>query len=141
MKKDASSFFADIEEEMADEARTEWLQKATFQVKLTDTALDAIDRFIGLRSDDVVLCETTCLDYAMHAISSDCGIRELWLVPPDLDSSAGSSADLLGGFETRLRASFPEILDALEGFREAFRGLTTSVPDEPFKLLVTDRFE
>lgn len=141
MKKDATNPFADIEEEMASDARAEWLQKAALQVKLTDTALDAIDRFIGVGSGDVILCETTCLDYAMHAISNGCGIKELWLVPPYLASYAGSSADLLGEFESRLRTSFPEMLDSLEKRGGAFRGLTTSVPDEPFKLLVTDRFE
>lgn len=141
MKKDATNPFANIEEEMAKEARAEWLQKAALQVRLTDAALDAIDRFISIGSDDVVLCETTCLDYALHAISADCGIRELWLVPPQLADYAGSSADMLGEFESRLRTSFPEMLDALEKRGGAFRGLTTSVPDEPFKLLVTDRYE
>lgn len=141
MKKDAANPFANIEEEMAEEAREEWLQKAALQVKLVDTALDAIDRFIGIETGDVILCESTCLDYARHAISSDCGIKELWLVPPHLADYAGSSADLLGDFETRLRASFPEMLDALEKRGGAFRGLTTSVPDEPFKLLVTDKYE
>ncbi len=141
MKKDTSNPFANIEEEMAVEAEAEWLQKASVQIELADAALDAIDRSIGIGSGDVILCETTCLDYAVHALSSGHGIGGLWLVTPNLPSYAGSSADLLGEFESRLRASFPETLDALEGCGDAFMGLTTSVPDEPFKLLITDRYE
>ena len=141
MKKDASNPFANIEEEIAVEAKAEWLQKASMQLELKEAALDAIDRLIGVGRGDVVLCETTCLDYAMHVMSSGHDIRELWLVTPDLRSDAGSSADLLGDFESRLRASFPETLDALEGCGDAFKGLTASVPDESFKLLVTDKYE
>ncbi len=141
MKKDASDLFAGFEEEMAQEAMAKWLEKASLQIELDGTALEAIDRFINIDKDDVLLCETTCLSYALHAISRGNGIRELWIIPPHLASTVELTPELLDDFNLKLRANASTLLDSLEGYGNVFKGLKTSVPHEPFKLLITDKYE
>ena len=39
------------------------------QIAFDSCALEAIDRILDIRQGDALLCEATCLDYAVHAAS------------------------------------------------------------------------
>ena len=138
MKQDTPDWIKGIEEELSDEGRTGLLSKATAQIGLDHRALEAIDRNIGLRAGDTLLCETTCLDYAAHAL--EVGVKALWIVPPHL-RFGDYSAEILDAFETKLREACGPKLDALLGFGNPYKGLTTSVPEAPFKLLITAEYD
>lgn len=114
--------------------QSEWLEKAFLQIEFTTEALEAIDRSIGLSGGDTLVCETTCLGYAAHALER--GVAGLLLVPPQIDSGS-PSPEMLGAFQTVLKESFGMQLDSLAEYGAAFGGLTTSVPEWPFKMLVT----
>ena len=114
--------------------QSEWLEKAFLQIEFAEEALEAIDRSIDLSEGDTLVCETTCLGYAAHAMEK--GIAGLLLVPPQFDSGS-PSPELLGAFQTVLEESFGKQLDSLAGHGTAFGGLVTSVPEWPFKMLVT----
>ena len=81
------------------EQQSRWLEKAFLQIQFSDEALRGIDRSIGLAEGDALVCETTCLGYASHALNE--GIGELWLVAPQFDSG-DPSPEMLGAFETVL---------------------------------------
>ena len=114
--------------------QSEWLRKAARQIELSGESLDAIDRRIGLSEGDTLVCETTCLAYATHAL--ECGARELWLVPPQLGGDEPSEG-MLDAFWTALVESSGESIDALRNRGGSFMGFTNSAPDGPFKLLIT----
>ena len=114
--------------------RSEWLGKASRQIELTGESLDAIDRRIGLADGDILVCETTCLAYAIHAL--ECGAMGLLLVPPQLGGEDPSEG-MLDAFWTALVESSGESIDALRSRADAFIGFTNSTPDGPFKLLIT----
>ena len=136
---DMPDFFEGIEEEIQDNARAEWLREALLQIELSDDALEAVDRCVNLSEGDVLVCETTCLGYAVHALSIESGIKELWLVPPEIGCEL--TPELLDDFELRLRETSGILLDSLEANGSKFRGLTTVVPSSAFKLLITDALE
>lgn len=114
--------------------QSEWLEKAFLQIEFTAEALEAIDRSIGLSEGDTLVCETTCLGYAAHAM--EMGVAGLLLVPPQMDSGS-PSPEMLGAFRTVLEESFGGQLDSLAERGTAFGGITTSVPEWPFRMLVT----
>ena len=138
MKQDTPDWIKGIEEELSNEGRTELLSKATVQIGLDHRILKAIDRSIGLRAGDTLLCETTCLDYAAHALET--GVKELWIVPPRL-RFGDFSTELLDAFEAKLREASGPKLDALVKCGNPYKGLTTSVPEVPFKLLITAEYD
>ena len=120
--------------EFAARRRSEWLGKASWQVELTGASLDAIDRRVGLGEGDALVCETTCLAYAEHALEGGAG--QVWLVPPRFGGDEPSEG-MLDAFWAAFRETFGETVDALAGRYGAFKGLTYSTPALPFKLLVT----
>lgn len=128
---------------MTDDERTvakrqsEWLEKASLQIEFTTEALEAIDRSIGLSEGDTLVCETTCLGYAAHAMER--GVTGLLLVPPQMDSG-NPSPEMLGVFRMAFEESFGQQLGSLAEHGSAFGGLTVSVPERPFRLLVTTRY-
>ncbi len=125
-------------EEDVRRAQSEWLDYGSRQIDIADEAFEAIDRYIGVRQDDVLLCETTCLDYAAHVLDAGVGVKELWLVPPAYTRSRQTD-DLFDRLAAALSESCGALLRSLE-WHTAFKGLTTSVPEGPFKLLVTTQF-
>lgn len=143
MKAEDSGLFEKTSHEATDDGRSEWriewIRKAVVQMELVEEAIDAIDRSIGLREGDVLLCETTCLDYAAHALRDRCGVRELWLVPPQMDKGK-PSCEMLEELGLALKDSHGPLIDSLESHGVAYKGLTASVPSNPFKLLVTASF-
>ncbi len=114
--------------------QSDWLGKASRHIELAGKSLDAIDHRIGLAEGDTLVCETTCLAYAVHAL--EYGAKELWLVPPQLGHD-DPSEEMLDAFWTTLIESSSESIDALRNHGNAFMGFTNSTPDCPFKLLVT----
>ena len=115
-------------------------RRAIRQIELTGGALNAIDRCLDLGSDDILLCETTCLSYAEHALSAKGGVRELWLVPPQ-SAMNGMSNDSINELVTALNEDFGDVFGSLGKEVEAFRGITTTVPSGPFKLLITAQLD
>ena len=126
-------------EEDVRHAQSEWLDYGSRQIGFADEAFEAIDRYIGVRQDDVLLCETTCLGYAAHVLDAGVGVKELWLVPPAYTRSRPAD-DLFDRLAGALSESCGALLRSLEQ-HVAYRGLTTSVPEGPFKLLVTSQFD
>ena len=138
MTNETPDFILEVEKDMAQEAEDDWIQKAAQQIGLEAVALDAIDRSIGIGEGDILVCESTLLDYAEHALSNIKGIRELWVVPPQLSVFAEFTDKLFDEFKSKFVASSKRQLKALEAHGAAFKGLTTSTPERPFKLLITD---
>ena len=130
------------EEDFAKKAlrdQAEWMDKASEQIVFGDEALEAIDRCLDLKPDDILVCESTCLHYATHALGIEGGLGELWLIPPRL-ANENISADLLNAFSEPLKENFGELLESLEAQSSAFKGLTASVPEDPFKMLITTQY-
>ena len=125
-------------EESVRRSQSEWLDYGSRQIDIADEAFEAIDRYIGVRKDDVLLCETTCLGYAAHVLEAGVGVKELWLVPPAYTRS-GTTEDLFDRLAGALGENCGALLRSLERYG-AFKGLTASVPGGPFKLLVTTQF-
>ncbi len=125
-------------EESVRRAQVEWLDYGCSQIDIADEAFEAVDRYIGVRQDDVLLCETTCLGYAAHVLDAGVGVKELWLVPPAYTGPRPSD-DRFDRLAGALGESCGALLRSLER-HGAFKGLTASVPEEPFKLLVTTQF-
>ena len=112
---------------------------AIAQIDLTDEAIEALDRIISLGEDDVLVCETTCLNYAAHALSLENGPKEVWLVAPLIDGFMPRN-DLLVDYEDALYEQHGKLLNSMEQQHyDRFKLLTDSVPDEPFKLLITTK--
>jgi len=133
-----NAFDAHRSEEGARRAQSEWLDYGSRQIDIADEALEAVDRYIGVRQDDVLLCETTCLGYAAHVLDAGVGVKELWLVPPAYTGPRPSD-DRLDRLAGALGESCGALLRSLER-HGAFKGIAASVPEGPFKLLVTTQF-
>ena len=121
-------------------APAETLKRTTQQVGLAGGGLEAIDRCLGLRGCDILLCETTCLSYAKHVLYLKGRVRELWLVPPQsvLGRVPNESLDNL---ITVLNGVLTDELVSAGDDVEVFKGVTSSLPSEPFKLLITAQFD
>lgn len=135
MKRDSST--TGSTKQRAIRAKSKWLGKASLQIEFEETSFEAVDRVINLSKGDIVVCETTCLHYAMHALAVEGGLKELWLVPPRLSSECILTPELLSDFEAALVESHGELFESLSHYGKTFKGLTTSIPDAPIKMLVT----
>lgn len=112
---------------------------ASEQIAFDSCALEAIDRILNTRQGDALLCEATCLGYAVHAASMADGPKEVWIVPP-LKSGIRPAEALIKDFETTVSRSHPDLMSTLEGLGGVYKGFTATVPEGPFKLLITTQF-
>lgn len=112
------------------------LGDVTEQVSFESCALHAVGDILCLEKGDVLLCEATCLRYAMHAALIEDGPREVWLVPP-LQSGVRPAIDLMDEFETTISENHADSLNFLKNLGGVFKGFTATVPEGPFKLLIT----
>jgi len=115
------------------------LGDATNQVLFEGCAFEAVDRILGLEDGDVLLCEATCLHYAVHAAAVENGPKEVWLVPP-LQSGVRPAYDLMGEFEETVSKIHADLLGSLKSLGGVFKGFTATVPEGPFKLLITTQY-
>ena len=120
--------------EATSQRQEKWLEKASRQLELPSVALEAIDRCVGLEEGDILVCETTCLAYAAHALEHGAG--ELWIVPPTT-TGEGPSTETLDAFRIALKEEAKGALETLVAHGSKFRGIVDSVPNKPFKLLIT----
>ena len=126
-------------EEAMQHSRSRWVDSAAGQLRFTEAELRAVDRYLGIDESDVVYCETTCFEYAKHVLSDSVGVKELWLIPPTY-AMGDVTDDLLSQFEKRFKETIKG-QDVLNEAAGVFKGLTTSVPRDRFKLLVTAKCE
>lgn len=122
-----------------DDAARRELGNASEQIAFDGCALEAIDRILDIGQEDVLLCEATCLGYAVHAASMADGPKEVWIVPP-LKSGIRPAESLIKDFGTTVSRSYPDLMSTLEGLGDVYKGFTATVPDDPFKLLITTQY-